>query len=86
MKEIVDLMLKDTAKRLEDQELKLEVTDAGKELLVEEGFDEAFGARPLRRAIQKLLEDALAEELLKNRYQPGDTILTDSIEGKIVFK
>jgi ATP-dependent Clp protease ATP-binding subunit ClpC len=55
----------------------LAVTEAAKELLCEKGYDEAFGARPLRRVIQNLVEDQLSERLLRGEFQPGDTICLD---------
>ena len=76
-------MLKDLSKRLEESELTLEVTDKAKELLAKEGFDPEYGARPLRRAIQKLVEDNLAEELLKGNFKAGDVILVDAEEKEI---
>ena len=70
---IVDLMLTRTQKQLTEQRLVMEVTDEAKDLLMEKGFDAVFGARPMRRAIQNLIEDPLAEGLLHGRFQPGDT-------------
>ena len=77
MREIVDLLLSRTQKQLTEQLLTIEVTDSAKDLLVDKGFDEAFGARPMRRAIQNMIEDPLAEGLLHGRFQPGDTVLID---------
>jgi ATP-dependent Clp protease ATP-binding subunit ClpC len=77
IKEIVDLQLSRTQKQLREQRLVMEVTDAGREVLLEKGFDPVFGARPMRRAIQNLIEDPLAEGLLHGRFQPGDTVLVD---------
>ncbi len=74
---IVDLMLSRTQKQLTEQRLVMEATDAAKDLLMEKGFDSVFGARPMRRAIQNLIEDPLAEGLLHGRFQPGDTVLVD---------
>ncbi len=79
--EIVDLMLRELQDRLKEQDLSLEVSDAAKELLVEEGFDVQFGARPLRRAIQKLIENPLAERYLAVEFLAGDRILVDK-DGK----
>ena len=83
---IVDLMLKDLEKKLKESELSLEVSEKAKEILVEQGFDPTYGARPLRRAIQKLIEDPLAEEMLKGRYKAGDKVVVEAEEGKIVLK
>jgi ATP-dependent Clp protease ATP-binding subunit ClpC len=74
---IVDLMLTRTQKQLTEQRLVMEVTDSAKDLLMEKGFDSVFGARPMRRAIQNLIEDPLAEGLLHGRFQPGDIVLID---------
>jgi ATP-dependent Clp protease ATP-binding subunit ClpC len=74
---IVDLMLSRTQKQLTEQRLVMEATDAAKDLLMEKGFDAVFGARPMRRAIQNLIEDPLAEGLLHGRFQPGDIVLVD---------
>ena len=73
-------------------QLSIEVTDEVKDYLAKDGYNEAYGARPLRRLIQRKIEDQLAEEILGNAYQPGDTILLklDSSEGegkeKLVFE
>ena len=92
IREIVDLMMKDLFKRLSERELSIEVTDEVKDYLAKDGYNEAYGARPLRRLIQKKIEDQLAEEILTNAYEAGDTILLklDSSEGegneKLVFE
>ncbi|MDW7673780.1 MAG: ATP-dependent Clp protease ATP-binding subunit [Bacillota bacterium] len=86
MKEIVILMIEELAKRMKEHQLTIEVTEGAKELLVEKGFDEAFGARPLRRAIQKMVEDNLAEEMLKGKYTMGSKAIVDAQEGEIVLK
>ena len=84
IREIVDLMMKDLFKRLSERELSIEVTDEVKDYLAKDGYNEAYGARPLRRLIQKKIEDQLAEEILTNAYQAGDTILLklDTSEGE----
>jgi ATP-dependent Clp protease ATP-binding subunit ClpC len=74
---IVDLMLSRTQKQLTEQRLVMEATDGAKDLLMEKGFDAVFGARPMRRAIQNLIEDPLAEGLLHGRFRPGDVIVVD---------
>lgn len=85
--QIVDLMLMRVNKQIQAQELKLELTPEVKELLAEEGFDKAMGARPLRRAVQRLIEDPLAEEVLRGTFRQGDTILAYRDEDKkIAFK
>lgn len=86
IREIVDLMMKDLFKRLSERELSIEVTDEVKDYLAKDGYNEAYGARPLRRLIQKKIEDQLAEEILTNAYQPGDTILLKLVDDKLVFE
>ena len=86
VRSIVDLMLEKVTQRLTEQELTLEVTDKAKDFLVEKGFDPQFGARPLRRAIQKYLEDPLAQEILAKKIKPQAKITADFQDGKIVFK
>ena len=71
---IVDLLLGDVRKRLQEKEIRLEVTPSAKLRLIEQGTDEKYGARPLRRAIEKLLENDLAELLLSGTFKAGDTI------------
>ncbi|MFA5056206.1 MAG: ATP-dependent Clp protease ATP-binding subunit [Dehalococcoidia bacterium] len=84
--QIVDLMLKDVQKELIDKGMKLETTDAARNLLGEKGFDPVFGARPLRRVIQDLVEDPLSEQLLRGEFCPGDTIVLDADDGRIVSR
>ncbi len=69
IRKIVDLMLSTVAKQLAEKEVKLEVTDAAKDLLGEKGYDEVFGARPLRRVIQDLVENRLSEAVLRNEFK-----------------
>ncbi|MFH1775659.1 MAG: ATP-dependent Clp protease ATP-binding subunit [Chloroflexota bacterium] len=80
IRQIVDLMLGTVAEHLAEKEIKLEVTEAAKDLLGEKGYDEVFGARPLRRVIQNMIEDKLSESLLQGKFQPGDTAVVD-LEG-----
>ncbi len=75
--EIVDLMMKDLHKRLAEKEITMEVTAEAKAKLVEDGYDPAYGARPLRRTIQRQVEDPLAEDLLRGRYKAGDVVKVD---------
>lgn len=85
VKEISELLLKEVFARLTEQEITLQVTDKFKERLIEEGFNPAYGARPLRRAIMRLLEDVLAEEILSKRLQEGDSALVDVAEDGKIF-
>lgn len=75
--EIVELMLMELSKRIKDYELGLEVTQEAKDMLAKEGFDPTYGARPLRRVIQKRLEDGISEEMLRGHFTAGDTITVD---------
>jgi ATP-dependent Clp protease ATP-binding subunit ClpC len=86
IREIVDLMLSRTQKQLTEQRLVMEATDAAKDLLMEKGFDAVFGARPMRRAIQNLIEDPLAEGLLHGRFQPGDVVLVDRVTDDLTLE
>jgi ATP-dependent Clp protease ATP-binding subunit ClpC len=86
IREIVDLMLKDLFKRLAERELSVEVTDEVKDHLADAGYSEAYGARPLRRLIQRKIEDELAEEILSGKYQAGDTIRLTLVDSKITFE
>jgi ATP-dependent Clp protease ATP-binding subunit ClpC len=86
IKEIVDLMLKDLIKRLMDYGISIEVTDDAKEIMAKEGFDPMFGARPLRRAVQKLIEDNLSEEMLRGSIKAGDSVLVTGRDGKIAIE
>ncbi len=86
IRQIVDLMLNDLFKRLESQNLNIEVTEEVKDFLGEAGYSEAYGARPLRRLIQKKIEDGLAEEILSGKYQQGDKIILKLKDQKIVFE
>lgn len=85
IRQIVDLMLKDLFKRLAEKELSVEVSDEVKDHLAENGYSEAYGARPLRRLIQRKMEDSLAEEILSGKYGPGDVINVTLEDGKIAF-
>jgi ATP-dependent Clp protease ATP-binding subunit ClpA len=83
---IVDLMLKRTEKALGDRGLKLEVTPAAKEVLAEQGFDPLYGARPLRRTIQRMVENPISSAILRGEFREGDTIVVDVdvATGKLV--
>ena len=83
---IVDIQLRRLQKRLEEQHITLELSDGVKTLLAHEGFDSTYGARPLKRAIQKHIENPLAMEMLQGNLHAGAHILGDVNEGKIVFK
>ncbi|ANQ53161.1 Clp protease ClpX [Thermosipho affectus] len=86
IREIIDILLKDIRSRLESKGLKLELTKSAKDFLVQEGYEPAYGARPLKRTIQRYIEDPLSEELLKGKFKENDIILCSYERGKIVFK
>jgi len=83
MRSIVDLMLAKVAGHLAAQELTFTVSDEAKDKLVEEGFDRVYGARPLRRVIQRVIEDPLSEELLRLKHGAGDAVLIDVSDGDV---
>jgi ATP-dependent Clp protease ATP-binding subunit ClpC len=75
--EIIDILMKGVLKRLKNLGFTLEITDDAKNFIAEKGYDQQFGARPLHRAIQKYLEDPLAEEILSMNIKPGDIMICD---------
>ena len=85
MHRICNLMLASTAKRLKDMNITVSVSDAAKDLLVEKGYDSQYGARPLRRTIQKMLEDKLSEEILSGNLKVGGKIKVDADGDKLSF-
>ena len=84
VKQIAEIMLTEVFARMRDKGINLSVTDAFKERLVEEGYNPSYGARPLRRAVMRLLEDSLAEEFLSGRIGEGDSAVVDVNEDKQV--
>ncbi|MDF2947666.1 MAG: ATP-dependent Clp protease ATP-binding subunit ClpC [Bacillales bacterium] len=86
MKEIVKLMVESVKKRLTEQEINLEITDAALDKISDEGFDPDYGARPLRRAIQRHVEDRLSEEMLKGTFEKGKDITLDVENNEFITK
>jgi ATP-dependent Clp protease ATP-binding subunit ClpC len=84
--EIVDLLMKRVTAQLEGQGLGLELTKDAKMLLAEKGYDPQLGARPLRRAIQRLVEDPLSERILWKEFHAGETVIVDALDGEVVFR
>jgi len=84
--EIVELQLSRLRARLADRGLDLELTEAAKELIAEAGWDPTYGARPLKRAIQRLVENPLALRLLEGEFREGDTVLVDARDGALEFE
>ena len=86
LKEIVEIMLKSLLKRIGEMNIEIIVTDQAKTLLMKKGFDTQYGARPLRRAITKLVEDQLSEEILRGNVKAGSKVQIAAEEGKLKFK
>ncbi|HYF12439.1 MAG TPA: ATP-dependent Clp protease ATP-binding subunit, partial [Actinomycetota bacterium] len=86
VKRIVDLMMKRVRDQLKAKDLDIELTEEAKVLLAEKGYDPALGARPLRRTIQRMVEDKLSEMLLYKEFRAGQTIIVDARDGDIVFE
>ncbi|MDQ6724936.1 MAG: ATP-dependent Clp protease ATP-binding subunit, partial [Actinomycetota bacterium] len=84
--QIVDLMSKRLKDQLASQGLTMELTDAAKLLLADKGYDPTLGARPLRRALQRMVEDKMSERILWKEFRAGETIIVDAEEGEIVFR
>ncbi|MFC5452317.1 ATP-dependent protease ATP-binding subunit ClpC [Paenibacillus aestuarii] len=84
--QIVSLMADDLRKRLKEQEVDFALTEKAKMFLAKEGYDPTYGARPLRRAIQKHIEDRLSEELLKGNISKGDSLTIDESDGELVVR
>jgi ATP-dependent Clp protease ATP-binding subunit ClpB len=83
---IVEIQAQHLVKRLADKRIALELTTAAKALLAREGYDPVYGARPLKRTIQRMIQDPLALELLSGAFGEGDTVLVDADQGRIVFR
>ncbi|MGC8869161.1 MAG: AAA family ATPase [Sulfurihydrogenibium sp.] len=83
--QIIDLMVNSLNKRLHDKNIKVELTPAAKEVLMKHGYDPVYGARPMRRAIQKYLETPLSEKILRKEIKEGDTVLVDAEGDKLTF-
>ncbi|MFH0941614.1 MAG: AAA family ATPase [Chloroflexota bacterium] len=86
LRSIVELMTKDLQKRLEERHLRIEITEEAKAWLAKEGFDPIYGARPLRRAIEHHVENALANKLLRGEFKEGDTVVVDLDKQTLVFR
>jgi len=86
IKAIVNILIGRVQRELRGQGMELELTDSAKDLLAKEGFDPNFGARPLRRTIQRLIEDQLSDELLRGNFSAGDTVVVDARDDRVVFE
>jgi len=85
LKQIVGLMIDNLAERLKQNSIEIEVSDEAKALLAKKGFDPVYGARPLRRAVQSMVEDRLAEEMLEGRVKSGDKVFVDVKDDELVL-
>lgn len=86
MKEIVDIQLRYINKRLQEKKISLELTPSAKELLAEKGYDPVYGARPLKRAIQKFILDPLAEKIIAREFVEGDSIIVSTRDSSFIFE
>jgi ATP-dependent Clp protease ATP-binding subunit ClpB len=86
LKQIVDIQVQRLQRLLADRRLEIELTDAARSLLAEEGYDPAFGARPLKRVIQRQVQDPLALKLLQGEFHEGDRVRVDARDGALVFE
>ncbi len=86
IREIARIQIRKLAKRMEQQNIGLDVTEAALDEIGKVGFDPLFGARPLRRAVQDYLENQIAVDILKGKYAPGDTVFVDYVDGKFIFE
>ncbi len=86
LKLIVDLEVAKLVERIKQKEIKVVLDDKAREFLIEKGFDPAYGARPMRRAVERYLEDPMAEEMLKGTFKPGDTAEVTATDKELIFK
>ena len=80
---ILDLLIKDLEKRLDDKHIRLELTQEAKNYLIENGYDQIYGARPLKRFVTKKLETLIAENILKEKIKPSEKVVIDCKNGKL---
>jgi ATP-dependent Clp protease ATP-binding subunit ClpB len=86
MRTIIDIQLRGLVKRLEDRKIHVELTDRAKDLLIAEGYDPIYGARPLKRTIQRQVLDPLAMRVLEGEFREGDTVHIDVVGGALEFR
>ncbi|MCK4418307.1 ATP-dependent Clp protease ATP-binding subunit [Candidatus Aerophobetes bacterium] len=86
IKKIIDLLIAEKKELLKEKEISIEVSEEAKNLIAQEGYDPDFGARPLRRAIQRLIENPLSEEILEGKFKEGDSIVVKIKDGNIIFR
>jgi ATP-dependent Clp protease ATP-binding subunit ClpC len=83
---IVDLEVDKVLARIKAKDVHIELKQSAKEFLIEKGYDPQYGARPMRRAVERFLEDPLAEELLRGNVKPGDKVEVADVDGKLAFQ
>jgi ATP-dependent Clp protease ATP-binding subunit ClpC len=86
LEQIVTLQIKEVEERLKDLNIKIELNQEAKDFLIEKGFDQSFGARPLKRTIQRFLEDPLAEEIIKGNFKKGGKVMVTAKVDHLEFK
>jgi len=84
--EIIDIEISEVKKRLKEQDIEITLDKEAKEFLIEKGFDPVFGARPLKRTIQRYIEDPLAEEIIGAKFKPGSTVKLTRKGNELAFK
>ena len=83
---IIDLLIRDLSSRLEDKQLKLDITPLAKDLIIENGYDPVYGARPLKRYLQSKVETLIAKTMIANDLQPGNVIQIGAMNGDFTVK
>ena len=86
IKKIVDIQFRQLRTRLNEKKIRIFLTDKAKEFIAEKGFDPVYGARPLKRTIQREILDPLAIKLLEGEFKEGDEVIVNNVNGKIVFQ
>jgi ATP-dependent Clp protease ATP-binding subunit ClpB len=86
IKRIIEIQIRSLMKRLEERKIHVELTEAAKDQLVEDGYDPSYGARPLKRAIQRQVLDPLALQVLEGRFVEGDTVVVDAGDSGLSFE
>jgi ATP-dependent Clp protease ATP-binding subunit ClpB len=86
LERIVELQLAELRDRLVERQIELDISPDARRMIAEHGYDPVYGARPLKRAIQRLVENPLALELLEGRFGEGDTVQVDAVDGELAFE
>ena len=85
LRQVIDIQLRGLVKRLEDRKIRVELSEKAKDLIIAEAYDPIYGARPLKRTIQRRILDPLAVRVLQGDFREGDTVLIDDKAGELVF-